>query len=52
MKVGVIDNRVEIKENVTYCQLSRLVDESNKCEEEYKPESEVESVSDADEKRR
>ena len=39
VKVGLIDNVVEIKETTTYCQLSHFVNESNKSDEEYKPES-------------
>ena len=54
VKVGIFDNRVEIKETVAYCKLTELVQEVYCSEEDYKPESnsESESVSDADEKRR
>ena len=44
-------NTVEIKDTVTYCKLRKVSDESEKSEEEeYKPESDAESISTIDEK--
>ena len=51
MKVGVVDNFVELKETVTYCRITRL-DEATIKDEDYKPESEAESLSDIDDRRR
>ena len=48
----MVDNEVDIKETVTFCKLVQLEDESYKSEEEYKPESEAESLSDIEHKRR
>ena len=47
VKVGVVDNIVELKETVTYCRITRLDDEPIK-DEDYNPESEAESLSDID----
>ena len=43
---------VEIKDTMTLCKLSKLVDEPSTSGEEYKPDSDVGSISDADDKRR
>ena len=52
VRVGVDDsNTVEIKDAVTICKIRKVEEESSKSEEDYKPESEVESASDANDKR-
>ena len=50
VKLGVVDNTVEVKETVTYCRITRLDDEPIK-DEEYNPESEAESLCDIDEQK-
>ena len=53
IQVGVDEsNTVEIKDTVTMCKLSKVDDEFQKSEEDYKPESDEESASDIDTKRR
>ena len=53
VRIAVDDsNTVEIKDAVTTCKLRKIEDESEDSEDEYKPDTEVESVSDVDEKRR
>ena len=53
VRVGIDDdNTVEIKDAVTLCKLSKIEAEYSKSEEEYKPESEVESVGDLNTERR
>ena len=53
VRVGIDDNNtVEIKDTMTLCKLSKLVDEPSTSGEEYKPDSDVGSISDADDKRR
>ena len=52
VRVGVDDsNTVEIKDTVTMCKINKVEDECHESGEDYKPESEVESLSDADDKR-
>ena len=53
VRVGVDDtNTVEIKDTVTLCKITKLEDKSHESDEDYKPESETDSVSDLDDKRR
>ena len=53
VRVGVDENIVEIKDTVTMCKILRVdeVDKENS-DASYQPESEAESISDLDEKRR
>ena len=50
VKLGVVDNVVEVKETVTFCKLVQLEDKTHESDEDYKPESELEPTSDIDEK--
>ena len=53
VRVGIDDNNtVEIKDTMTLCKLSKPDDEISNLEEDYKPESDVGSISDVDDKRR
>jgi len=53
VKLGVVDNTVEVKETMTYSKINRLVTESNNSDESYQPESDFdETYSDLDEKKR
>ena len=53
VRVGVDDsNTVEIKDTVTMCKLSKVDDEFQKSEEDYKPETDEDFTSDVDTKRR
>ena len=53
VRVGVDDsNTVEVKDTLTLCKLSKPVEETSTSEEEYKPESDVGSISEVDDKRR
>ena len=52
VKLGVVDNVVEVKETVTYCKGVRLEEKRAESDEDYKPESECESTLIVDEKRR
>ena len=52
VKLGVVDNVVEVKETVTYCKVVQLEDKRADSDDDYKPESETESTLVVDEKRR
>ena len=53
VKLGVVDNVVEVKETVTYCKVVQLEDKRADSDDDYKPESEeTESMLVVDEKRR
>ena len=52
VKVGVVDNVVDVKETVTYGKIVSIAEEKDSTDEDYKPESDFESSDDIDEKRR
>ena len=52
VRVGVIDDEVEVKETVTICRIINIEDETKTSDESYEPGLEVDTVSDLDEKRR
>ena len=53
VRVGVIDDAVEVKETVTMCRIMNIEDDERKTSDaSYDPESEMDAVSDIDKKRR
>ena len=52
VKLGVVDNTVEVKDTVTYCKITQLETETKKTDEDYEPDDDDDnSVIDVDEKK-